>query len=202
MQRHPFLSDEEQRLRNYSLGGQTSRSIVAKKTRPCLVATRLHLPQCSRNCECAGCNWCRYALACSDAGAWPVCPVCLESADSFIPVTWLFVLNNCSCYVNHPAGGFAVTHPRRLFSFPFPFLVFALAATLCLLRNAWFLDIIADWLHSSPWFVTTFNMISPDSSHDSSNWSVWSSYSREIIVPFKDSFMKQLLWDNCRHYRT
>lgn len=31
MQRHPFLSDEEQRLRNYSLGGQTSRSIVAKK---------------------------------------------------------------------------------------------------------------------------------------------------------------------------
>lgn len=36
MQWHPFLSGEEQRLRNYSLGGQTSRSIVAKnQTLPC-----------------------------------------------------------------------------------------------------------------------------------------------------------------------
>lgn len=163
MQWHPFLSGEEQRLRNYSLGGQTSRSIVAKKPDPALsqlAFTYLNAVGIANAPAAtdAVMHW-HAAMQALDRSARSTSSQLIHS---FLSPDWLFVLDNCSCYVNHPAGGFAVTHPRRLFSFPFPFLVFALAALLRLPRNAWFLDIIADstlrcdcdyFQHDLAWFI-------------------------------------------------
>lgn len=158
MQWHPFLSGEEQRLRNYSLGGQTSRSIVAKKPDPALsqlAFTYLNAVGIANAPAAtdAVMHW-HAAMQALDRSARSASSQLIHS---FLSPDWLFVLDNCSCYVNHPAGGFAVTHPRRLFSFPFPFLVFALAALLRLLRNAWFLDIIADsTLRCDLWLLSTW----------------------------------------------
>lgn len=177
MQRHPFLSDEEQRLRNYSLGGQTSRSIVAKnQTLPCRnspsptsMQSELRMRRLQLMPLCIGMQRCR-ALDRSARSALS------QLIHSFLSPD--FVLDNCSCYVNHPAGGFAVTHPRSLYSFPFPFLVSS--QRLIPRRHR--------WLQSSQWAVTTFNMI-----HRMTHAiGEWISDSCEIIVSFKDSS-----WNYC-----
>lgn len=131
MQRHPFLSGEEQRLRNYSPAGQTSRSIVAKnQTPPCRTSPSPTSMQPDLRMRC---NRCRYAMACSDAGTLTGPPGLPPDATQ---VSWFIhsspchstlrtqqLHSCCGCVIHrHPVQLVVLplrTELPRLFSFPF-----------------------------------------------------------------------------------